>query len=674
MNSGEPSDSESPQERSAHARSLFARRAAPWVGASVAIVVIAGLGWLAFGRSGDSGPPYTTSYATTRCEFALSTDVDVSCGWLTVPENRDDPDNGRLVRLHVAVFESTAVDAPDDPIVYLEGGPGGEVLETLPFRFASQFEPLLAERDLIVLDQRGVGLSFPSLECAEATELAVSQLGEALSPEQRRAGLLAAIIECRDRLLSEEIDLGRYNSAENAADIADLRVALGIDEWNLYGLSYGTRLAVTIMRDHPEGIRSVILDSAYPVESNLLTETARNLDRSLNELWSGCAADSECAAAYPDLERRFFDVVDQLEASAVTLPVQDIASGRTVNAPFSGTDLIGNTFQALYSDAAIAVLPAMIDQLEQGQTEILSLLASNSLANVSFTSLGMYLSVQCHEEAVFTTLAAIEEGRAAYPVIGDALSGASIVGDFLLEACSVWPAGAAAPIENEAVTSNIPTLVLAGEYDPITPPRWGLGVAANLERSTFVEVPGLGHGATLADCPRGVMLSFLDAPGDTPEVACVATMGGIDFQIPGQAIAAPSLVPFTDNLGTIDVSGLRPNGWTEQAPGAYARLQSAIDQTALVQLVGPIRPSLLVPALAEQIGLAAAPEQTTTQISELGEWQLWHGQAVGFVIDIAVIDLRPRTAVILLVSSVTERDQLFDEVLLPAIEAFRVAQ
>ncbi|MCA9904902.1 MAG: alpha/beta fold hydrolase, partial [Anaerolineae bacterium] len=177
---------------------------------------------------------------------------DVDCGLLFVPEDRTDPDSA-TIELAVAILYASEDDVQPDPIIYLAGGPGGNAVDELE---AWVDIPYIQDRDLILLDQRGTGYSFPSLNCPEIEE----------SEDD-------ATQACRDRLVADGVNLQAYNSAENAADVADLRVALGYDEWNLYGISYGTRLAQTIVRDYPQGIRSVILDSAYPLAANLQVET-----------------------------------------------------------------------------------------------------------------------------------------------------------------------------------------------------------------------------------------------------------------------------------------------------------------------------------------------------------------------------------------------------------------
>ncbi|MBO9322039.1 MAG: alpha/beta fold hydrolase, partial [Roseiflexus sp.] len=245
-------------------------------------------------------------YETAPCEFPVPAGVSVECGWLTVPENRAKPDNGREVRLHVAIFRSTRPNPPPDPIVYLEGGPGVDALERLPLVFDIWFRPFLANRDFILYDQRGTGYSTPSLACPELTKLSFDML-----PMDIRAGESSrlwkeAALKCHARLVAEGIDLKQYNTLTNAADLEDLRLALGYEQWNLLGSSYGTRLALTAMREYPQGIRSVVLDSTRPLQINE-SQTPADAERAFQTLFRGCAADPTCNAAYPDLERVFYD-------------------------------------------------------------------------------------------------------------------------------------------------------------------------------------------------------------------------------------------------------------------------------------------------------------------------------------------------------------------------------
>ena len=187
------------------------------------------------------------SYAVEDCPFDIPDGYDMECGYLTVPENRSDP-NSATIDLAVAIVR---VDNPaSDPIIYLAGGPGSSAIDEFVSAPESwDINQFLYGSDLILLDQRGTGYSYPTLNCWEMEQAAENSISD-----------YDAAVACHDRLVSDGIDLTAYNSAESAADVEDLRIALGYDTWNLFGISYGTRLALEVMRDYPDGIRSVIID------------------------------------------------------------------------------------------------------------------------------------------------------------------------------------------------------------------------------------------------------------------------------------------------------------------------------------------------------------------------------------------------------------------------------
>ncbi len=658
---------------------------------AVALVVTAFL----MGRSGggDTATPTTTTATTTTtapddttpptvfeptfseadCEFDLLVEVPVRCGFLSVPENREDP-GGPEVRIHVAIFESENPDAADDPIVYLDGGPGGETLDTLQFSIQTTWAPFLETRDLIFFDQRGTGHSVPSLKCDETRELQFELLDDAPTAEEFVAQEFEALTECRERLAGDDVDFTAYNSATNAADVADLRVALDIDEWNLFGISYGTRLATTVMRDHPEGVRSVILDSAYTPDVDLITRAPANLARALDVFFAGCAADAACNEAYPDLEDRFYALVDTLEDEPLETTVRDVFTGDRHDVLVNGDFLIASVFQGLYSAEVIPVLPQMITEIEAGEDATISLLLTNDLANGAFFSYGMNLAVQCNEELPFTTPEEVAAATAAQPRLEQFFAGASNIGMPMFDICELWAAGVADPVENEAVSSSIPTLVMAGEYDPITPPQWGERAASTLENVTFVEFPGLGHAASLSsDCSTEIAIAFFDNPTAEPDTGCVAAMGGPEFVIAGETVVAPFvLVEFEEDIFGVTVTGVVPDTWETVSPGAWARQTTMVDQTAIIQQAAPMAadPENLIGLLGSQLGLDDDPEPVGTEERGGRTWTRYRGNLDGFSADVAIGPGDGSTGIVILVSSADERDALVAEVLLPVLDAF----
>lgn len=620
-----------------------------------------------------SQPVRGDAFAAADCQFEEPLGFDIECGYVTVPEIHEDPDNGRTIRLHVAIFKSESDHPEPDPIVYLEGGPGGDALETIPLVFADRFAPFLSNRDFIMFDQRGTGYSEPSLACPEYTDMTYDSLDLDLSPQEESDMVVAALQTCHDRLAAADVNFSAYNSAENAADLADLRVALGYDEWNVYGISYGTRLAQTVLRDNAAGVRSVILDSSYPLSADLVTEIVPNAERAFTTLFAGCAADAACNAAYPDLETVFFDLVAQLDENPITIPVSNFLTGDHYQALIKGDDLIGVFFQSLYSAEVIPVLPQLVYDVRDGNTQELGLLLSSFLMNTDFFSIGMQYSVQCNEENSFSEPGAGAAAAADYPDIGEAFANGAVVDE---EICGFWGAGTANPIENEAVSSDIPTLILSGEYDPITPPAWGLLVGEGLNDDYFFEFPGLGHGVSISgDCPLSVTQAFLDDPTTEPDTACIAEMGGPEFEIAGEASEADiTLVPFTADLTVAVVEGVVPETWTEAGPGVYTRGQSALDQTLILQQAVPgFTADSLISLLGGQLGLEGTPAVSGSFETDALTWSLYESELQGLPVDIGVAEDDNYAYVVMLVSSGSdERDFLYTAVFQPAMEALNV--
>ncbi len=291
----------------------------------------------------------TSQIEWTDCWMQLPDGVvegqNVDCGYLTVREDRTS-NSSASIQLAFAIMYAPAAEVQPDPIIYLAGGPGGNAVGEIEGWLDT---PYIQDRDLILLDQRGTGYSLPSLNCPETEQ-----------------GLDDATQLCHDRLIDEGIDLQAYNSAENAADVADLRVALGYDEWNLYGVSYGTRLALTVMRDHPEGVRSVVINSVYPPEVNSWEEYGQNTADDFEKLFAGCAADPDCDPAFPNLEQTFADTVDQLNAEPVSYTGIDSTTGDSIDQELSGDRFIDRVFQLLYSTESIPYLPMVITEVANG--------------------------------------------------------------------------------------------------------------------------------------------------------------------------------------------------------------------------------------------------------------------------------------------------------------------
>jgi len=466
---------------------------------------------------------YQPVFNPAECAFPVPSGYRHYCGYLVVPENRANP-NSSFIQLHVAVFLGLAEGPDPDPVVHLAGGPGSSSLDVAGYLLGQGLDAILERRDFILFDQRGTGYSLPRLDCPERNDLTATLLSGTLSDDESFQAIVDAFHRCRDRLTAQGIDLSVYNSAASAADVNDLRLALGYEQLNLYGDSYGTRLALTVMRDFPGAVRSAVLDSTYPLEVNLYTALASNAERAFNVLFDNCAADPICNAAYPNLKAVFYNLVDQLNANPVTVSFSAYGSDHT--ALLTGDLLIDVLFGGLYNPAVTASMPKMIYQIRNGEYSILR----NRLSLYFDTSsaLGMGTSVQCAEEVPFNSgQDAYTAAQGIQPEIA-AFFPQSVQPIFTV--CQDWTGNAPDPRENQPVDSDIPSLILAGEFDPITPPEWGQMTANHLSNSYYYEIRGNGHWVTRSSrCALEIMLAFLDNPSISPDTSCLVSQSSMQF-------------------------------------------------------------------------------------------------------------------------------------------------
>lgn len=482
--------------------------------------MLAGCGAKALAQQGDvyDRPPYATlGWHNSTCPFEVLDGENITCGYLAVPENRADP-RSIYVNLAVAIIHASGAQPRTDPILYLEGGPGGSALADPDYWLESL---LHTSRDIILLDQRGTGFSIPSLDCPETDAYANEE-------DSGYDSVVEAATACRDRLTLDGVDLSQYNSANSAADVEDLRLALGIDKWNLYGVSYGTRLALTVMRDFPAGVRAVVLDSVYPPNVEGYTEDPANSIAAIEKLVKGCTDDEECAGAFPNLKKRFYRVVANLNKKPVE--VGDYT--------YTGDDLVNFLFNSLYDTTLIPYLPLVIYAASEGNYDPwvkLDEYANGDEFSASRAeqpaqdeeppindadSQGMFYSVECNESVIFSDYDRAAAMVADYP---------KSVTEGLLESleetfavCDIWGAGEAVAVESQAVHSDIPTLVTAGEYDPVTPVRWSKLAQRTLPNSYYVEMPRGGHGVTFDDeCGERIVRAFFNRPDKRPATSCM---------------------------------------------------------------------------------------------------------------------------------------------------------
>jgi pimeloyl-ACP methyl ester carboxylesterase len=458
-----------------------------------------------------SGSPV---FAPSDCPFDMPSGENLRCGYVSVPETRGGND-GRLVHLAVVVIPSRSSSPLPDPVVYLSGGPGDTAVGDL----ASWLNyPLRDRRDIILFDQRGTGFSQPHLGCPEMNEV---------DDDADEDAMFDAARACRNRLARSGINLAAYNSAASAADLHAVRQALGYVEWNLIGVSYGTRLALTAMRDYPQGIRSVVLDSVYPPNANAYSEQPLHIANAIEGMLAGCAAQAACNRAYPDLRDKFYELLEYLEESPVEFDDDWVLDAQA---------LLDDLTQALYDSGAILFMPYALDEAYyENYDPLIELLSEEEFdddfvddedwyfeddAEDLFDSEGAYYSVECYESVYFGDLDDAWELVADFPAVLAEILYWDLEG--LYQICDIWDLPAPDARESEAVRSDIPTLLLAGEYDPVTPPAWAHLAARTLSRSYVFVAPAAGHALIdLNDCTMQMIIDFINNPQRSPDGSCL---------------------------------------------------------------------------------------------------------------------------------------------------------
>ena len=367
------------------------------------------------------------------------------------------------------------------------------------------FRPVLRQRDIILVDQRGTGKSHP-LDC-RSTSNSLQELTES------DAQSLARLKGC---LAGYDADVRLYTTPIAMDDLDDVRAWLGYERINLYGGSYGTRAALVYVRQHGGHVRSIVLDGVAPTDMRIPLFAARDAERALDKLLADCEADASCRRAQPGLAARVRALLQRLTDNPARVEVMHPRTGVRETVTIEARVVAGILFGALYSPLTASLVPALIARAEQNDFQNLLALAYADEASGDNLSVGMQLSVLCSEDA--TRVTEEDVGRQ---------SAGTVFGLHLLrgqlKACEIWPRGDVADAYFEPVTSDVPALVLSGDLDPVTPPGWGESVAQHLTNARHITVPATGHGVIGTPCGQDLIRHFIERgrAGDL-DISCVS--------------------------------------------------------------------------------------------------------------------------------------------------------
>ena len=442
------------------------------------------------------------------------------CAPFPVPEDWDAP-GGRQIQLRLAVVRSSAASADPDPVVFLDGGPGGAASDDFP-GIAPAFDALRRRHNVLLIDQRGTGGSNP-LSCDSDEDGAGSAKDNRADEHQDKAAqrirALAGLRDCLARLAARAAPQF-YTTSAAVRDLEAVRAALGAPQLNLLGISYGTRMAQQFARRYPERVRTVVLDSPVPNDLALGSEHARNLDAVLRELALRCRGEQRCRQQFDDPYALMLQVQARLRVHPVMLELRDPYTFKSQQRQIDAEGLAQLIRFYAYSPLTAALIPYVLKEADAGryapllgQTQLVVGEIGDSMDS------GMALSVICSEDADLLRVRPEDAGT----VLGNAVT------ESLLAACTVWPRGIRPVGFREPLRGALPVLILAGAHDPVTPVRYAEVIASHLSRVKLLVLAGQGHGLVGTGCvprlleqfvqaadPKAVDARCLQALGETP--------------------------------------------------------------------------------------------------------------------------------------------------------------
>jgi pimeloyl-ACP methyl ester carboxylesterase len=483
--------------------------------ATSALMLLIGLALLE--NAGGQTQAPRPRFDETVCDLpAVSPEIRprLKCGTVIVPRDYEKPDAGRF-KLAVVVVKSEQQPSWPEPVVYINGGPGAPLTVYAAYQARTPYAPF---RDLILVDQRGTGRSEPTICPDQARRLRDATFAIiATNTEEEMGRRQAAYLACRDQAIGHGLDLKDFGTRVTVEDFESVRQALRVARWNVYGESYGTAVAMTLVALHPSSVRTVVLDSIYSADPMPLRSTIVSDAR--EAFFAHCARDELCSTSFPDLAETYRDTLIRLDQNPLTVMLPPQLRQAEDRMTITKSLFEVGVSNLLYDPNAYPALPGMIQSVHdgdaQGLAQELGTVLASQLAAAETVNRATHAAVECRDRPHF---------RGSLPVGASVLDRAQLYG-----VCDSWSEGGPPPLV--PVGTRVPILVLAGQFDPVTRPASSRSVAELIGGSArFVEFPLIGHNVRhFSACGARIAADFIDHPTQTLDTSCADRVVPIHF-------------------------------------------------------------------------------------------------------------------------------------------------
>jgi len=466
-------------------------------------------------RSSASTQPQSLQLQPCPVEALTGNSASARCGWIAAKENPDAAES-REIRLRITVIPALRLKAQPDPLVILAGGPGQGAHDAYA-SIAPVFAGIQRDRDILLLDQRGTGQSN-RLDC----ELGDPTQIESADPQR----LQALAQQCLTALPG---DPRLYTTSIAVRDLDAVRSALGYSQLNLYAVSYGTRVAQQYARRYPDHVRTMILDGVIPVDLALGPDVAPRAQQSLDAIFQRCKGDTACAAAFPGLSEQFRELRTRLDREPVHAHLADPVTAEMRDLSFGGQELNAAVRLLTYSDETASMLPLLIHGAQSANRPeplIAQYLIVRRSLDTQF-AYGMHFAVVCSEDAPHWAEQGIPDATADATYLGRAfMQGMKAV-------CDVWPRGVVDRDFHAPLQSDVPTLILSGGNDPVTPAAYGARALTSFRHGRHLVLKGQGHGQLMTGCMPRLATEFIDRAATSFDTRCLDAISPAPFMLSG---------------------------------------------------------------------------------------------------------------------------------------------